>query len=106
MKTMRLNSSAALSASAVIIAALIIVQAGRLLTGPDARADVVATSGNVTALTVEASNSNDVLLVLDGRSEELLVYKVENQSNVELHKKYNLPRMFSDARARASGKTK
>lgn len=106
MKHMRLNSSAALSASAILIAALVVVQAGRLLSGPEARADLVAASGNVTALTVEASNSNDVLLVLDGRSEELLVYKVENQTNVELHKKYNLPRMFSDARARSAGKTK
>jgi uncharacterized lipoprotein YajG len=106
MKEIRMNSSAALSASAVLLAALIIVVGGRLLTGPDAKADVVSVTGNVTALTVEASNSNDVLLVLDGRSEELLVYKVENQTNVELHKKYNLSRLFSDARGRAAGKTK
>jgi hypothetical protein len=106
MKHVRLNSSSALSASAVLIAGLVIVQAGRLLSGTEAQADLVATSGTLTALTVEASNSNDVLLVLDGRSEELLVYKVENQTNIELHKKYNLPRMFSDARGRSGGKPK
>lgn len=106
MNTMKLNSSAALSASALLIAALIVVQAGKLLSGPEARADLVAATGNVTVLTVEASNSNDVLLVLDNRSEELLVYRVENQSNVDLYKKYNLPRMFSDARGRSAGKSK
>lgn len=100
----KLNSSAALSASAILIAALVIVQAGRLLSGPEAKADLVSTSGSVTALTVEASNSNDILIVLDGRSEEIMVYKIENQTSIELHKKLNLPRMFSEARGRSAGK--
>ena len=100
----RFNSSALLSASALLIAALIIVQAGRLLSGPPAQADLVSTTGSFTALTAEASNSNDILMVLDGRSEELLVYKVENQSAIELYKKYNVPRMMSEARARYTGK--
>ena len=104
MKDTRLTSSAALSASALVIAALIVVQAGRMLSGPEARADLVGATGTLTVLTAEASNSNDVLLVLDGRSEELLVYKVENQSNLDLYKKYPLPRMFSDAKGRSSGK--
>lgn len=100
----RFTSSSALSASALIIAALVIVQAGRMLTGTEARADLVATSGTLTVLTAEATNFNDVLLVLDGRSEELLVYKVENQSNLDLFKKYTLPRMFADARTRSGSK--
>ncbi len=100
----RINSSAALTASALIIAALIVVQGSRVLTGQPAQADVVSTTGSFTALTCEVSNSNDVLLVLDGRSEELTVYRVENQNNLELHKKYNVPRMMSDARARHLGK--
>lgn len=104
MKTIRIKSSAALTASALVLAALIIVQAGRLLGGDAARADLVATSGAVTMLTVEASNSNDVLLVLDGRSEELMAYKVENQANLELYKKYNVPRLMSEARSRHAGK--
>jgi len=104
MKTIRIKSSAALTASAVVLAAMIIVQAGRLLGGDPARADLVATSGAVTMLTVEASNSNDVLLVLDGRSEELMAYKVENQTNLELYKKYNVPRLMSEARSRHLGK--
>lgn len=103
MKT-RIKSSAALTASALVIAALVIVQAGRILTGEPARADLVASSGSFTMLTAEVSNSNDVLLVLDGRSEELMVYRVENQNNLELYKKYNVPRMMSDARARHTGR--
>ena len=103
MKT-RLNSSALLTASALIIGALVIVQAGRLLTGTPAQADLVSSSGSFTALTVEATNSNDVLLILDGRSEELMVYKVENQSAVELFKKYNVPRLMSEARGRHTGR--
>ncbi len=100
MRSVKLNSSAFLSASALVIAALIIVQAGKMLGGHEAKADLVSTTGTLTALTVEATNSNDVLVVLDGRSEELLVYKVENQNNVELYRKYNLQRMFSEARGK------
>jgi hypothetical protein len=106
MKNTRLTSSSALSASALVIAALVILQAGKLLSGPEAKADLVSSSGTVTLLTAEANNSNDVLMVLDSRSEELLVYRLENQNSLDLYKKYNLPRMLADARARAGGKTK
>ena len=106
MKNTRLTSSAALSASALVIAALVVVQAGKLLSGPEARADLVSTAGTVSVLTAEANNSNDVLFVLDGRSEELMVYKLENQTNWELFKKYNLPRMFSEAKVRTPGNKK
>jgi hypothetical protein len=103
MKT-RLNSSAMLTASALVIGALVIVQAGRLMTGTPARADLVSSSGTLTALTAESTNSNDILLVLDGRAEELLVYKIENQNAVELYKKYNVPRLMSEARGRSTGR--
>jgi hypothetical protein len=103
MKT-RLNSSAMLTASALLIGALVIVQAGRIMSGTPAQADLVAASGTLTALTAESTNSNDVLLVLDGRAEELMVYKVENQNAVELYRKYNVPRLMSEARGRHSGR--
>ena len=61
-------SPAALWASAFAIAALIIVQGSRLGVGNEARADLVASTGALTALTVEAANE-DILCVIDGRSE-------------------------------------
>jgi anti-sigma-K factor RskA len=98
----RLTPQAGLWASAFVLAAIIVVQAGRL--GPsEARADLVSAAGGVTALTVEASNE-DVLLVVDTRSDALMAYKVVNQKDLDLYKTYNLPRIFGDARNRAGRK--
>jgi hypothetical protein len=97
----RISSGAALWASAIVLGALIIVQAGRL-TGAEARADLVSGTSGVTALTVESS-SEDILMVVDNRSERLMTYKVVNQNNLELFRSYDLPRTFADARARATG---
>ncbi len=96
----RLSPNSALAASAIVLIGLIVLAAGR--TG-QARADVVSTTSNLTALTVEAQ-IEDVLLVIDGRSEHMLAYKVINQNSLELFKSYSLPRMFTDARNRAAGR--
>jgi hypothetical protein len=98
----RLSPNAALLASACVIVALIVAAAGRI---GEARADLVSTTAGLTALTVEAQ-IEDVLLVIDGRSEHMLVYKVVSQNNLELFKTYSLPRMFTDARNRAAGRVK
>lgn len=90
-----------LVALAAVLAGLIGVQATRL--GAPARADVVSSAGSVTVLTAAAS-SQDVLLVLDNRAEELMVYRVENQNSIELHNRYSLPRVFAEARNKALGK--
>ena len=94
-------SQAALWASACVIAALIIVQAGRMGETP-ARADLVSSVGGMTALTFE-SQSEDLLAVIDGRSESLFVYKVENKNSLDLLRSYSLPTLFSEARTRYSG---
>jgi hypothetical protein len=94
-------SGAGLWASAMVIAALIIVQAGRM--GPEpARADVVSTVAGTTALTFE-SQSEDLLAVVDGRQEMLFVYRVQNKNALELLRSYNLPELFAEARGRAGG---
>lgn len=98
----RLSSGVALWASAFVLAALTLTQASRL-TGEPAHAEMVAASGIYTALTAEAVN-DDALLVLDGRSEQLLVYRTQNRSAMELIQTYSLPRLFSDARQRALGR--
>jgi hypothetical protein len=99
---MRLSPNAALMASACVIVGLIVMAAGR--TG-EARADLVSNTSSLTALTVEAQ-IEDVLLVIDSRSEHMLAYKVVNQNSLELFKSYSLPRMFTDARNRAAGRIK
>jgi hypothetical protein len=88
--------------SAAVLAPLVVVQAGRVL-GPTASAEMVSHAGNYTALTAD-SGTEDVLLVLDGRKELLLVYRMENQSALELYKRYELPRLFQDARGAAPGR--
>lgn len=98
----RLSPHSALWASAFVLVALIVVQAGRI--GPsEARADLVSSAGDLTALTVESTN-DDVLLVVDNRSESLMAYKVVNQNSFELFRSYSLPRLFGEARNRAGRK--
>jgi hypothetical protein len=96
-------SSAALWASAAVITALIIIQAGRMGAEP-ARADVVSSVGGTTALTFEAP-SEDLLACIDGRQETLFVYRVQNKNTLELLRSYRLPEIFAEARNRAGGNT-
>jgi hypothetical protein len=90
----------ALWASAFALMGLIIVQGSRL-TGSEAHADVVASTGSLTALTVQATNE-DILCVLDGRTENLYVY-LPGRKNLELIQTYKLPDLFADARAGTAG---
>lgn len=101
--TRRLSPNAALMASALVLVGLIVTAAGRM--GSEAKADLVSGTSSLTALTVEAQ-IEDVLLVIDNRSEHMLAYKVVNQNSLELFKSYSLPRMFTDARNRAAGRIK
>ncbi len=99
----RWSPDAVLLASAFVLVALIIVQAGRLGWPSEARAEMVSQVGGFTMLTTDAGN-DDMLVVLDNRTDQLTVYKVENQSSIEQHKKYELSRIFADARSRAQGR--
>ena len=55
--------------------------------------DVVAKVGDQTLLTFNAG-SDDVLAILDSRSEQILTYRVRNQTNLELIGVYALPDLF------------
>lgn len=68
-------------------------------------AGMVSSVGDYTMMTFPAGNE-DMLLTLDNRSEELYVYRVENQVAVSLFQKLSLPRLFSEARTRAQGSSK
>lgn len=94
----------ALSVSALVLGLLIVTVAGRggLPQALGVPLTEVAQSGDYTALTCDGGNE-DVLIVLDGRTEQLFVYKVVNQTAVNLYQREDVSRLFGDARARARG---
>jgi|CXWL01.1.fsa_nt_gi hypothetical protein len=68
-----------------------------------ARGGLVSQVGGVTMMTVDGG-SDDVLVVLDGRHESVLVYRVENATTVQLLQRLSLPQLFSDAKVKALGR--
>jgi len=97
--------SAALWASAFVIAALIIVRLGGAPpAGPEARAGLVADAAGLTVLTAFNGDSEDIILVLDSRNERLNVYTVRNRQSIELEAAYDLVELFTQARAAAGGR--
>ncbi|MCC6285420.1 MAG: hypothetical protein IT439_08985 [Phycisphaerales bacterium] len=97
----RSKASPALWASAFVIGALVLSQSGRMV-GSTARAEMVSQTGAYTVLTVDGG-TNNVLVILDKRSEELFVYNANSQSTVQLETRLPLPKLFTDARQKAKG---
>lgn len=87
---------AALWASAFVLAGLIILTAafGR---GVGAYASDVSSVGDLTVLTSRSTVDEDILCVLDGRSDMLLVYRIDNQSRWELQQSLKLSEAFAQA---------
>jgi hypothetical protein len=71
--------------------------------GGSAHAGMVGQAGQHTILSADASNE-DVLLVLDGRNEELMVYRTDATKGIQIYQRLSLPQVFTDARARGSGR--
>ena len=94
------SGAAALWASAFVIMALIVTQASRLGLGTAAYADV-SKAGDLTTLTAAARNNDDILLVIDGRTETLSAYGIVNRSSIRSYPVHNLRDLFSQARANA-----
>ncbi len=104
-------------ASAAIIAALIIVQLGKLAdgggrSGPGVAlaalpmgmgAESVSRVGDYTVLTFNAGN-DDVLAILDGRGEELFTYRVKNLREFEFLGRERLPELFATSRRIGPGR--
>jgi hypothetical protein len=90
-------SAAVLWASAFVIAALVIVQAGRLPGNP-AHADSAVTRGDYTLLTTDASAplGDKLLYIIDSRGQTLLVYEIQDarRNIVVLRESQNLEVMF------------
>lgn len=100
--------SRALTMSATALILLITFQAAAYLpqfgrSSNIASAGQVSQVGGFTIMTSDA-NTEDILLLLDGRNEQLSVYRNENNNTVQLYQKVSLPRLFSDAKAREQGK--
>lgn len=101
----RINtSSAALWASAFVIMALIIMQAGKL-PGNAAYAEMATGSGSYTLITTNSGRGGDadpdeLLYVLDSRDQVLLVYEVEDARNnqIFLRDGGSLINLFNSAR--------
>jgi hypothetical protein len=101
---MNTAATAVLWASAFLIAALVIVQAGRLPVNP-AYADMAVAEGGYTLLTTDSGRGedaapNELLYVLDSREEVILVYEIEDarQKQVFLRDGGSLRNLFITGR--------
>ncbi|MCB9844988.1 MAG: hypothetical protein H6811_03235 [Phycisphaeraceae bacterium] len=94
----RATTDASLWASACVILAVILAMAARP-GGSAAKAEMVSAAGGFTIMTANGG-TDEVLLVLDDRNEELYVYRVSNNA-VEFAAKQSLSKLFMDARASA-----
>ncbi|MEL6328047.1 MAG: hypothetical protein AAFR38_00150 [Planctomycetota bacterium] len=91
-----------LSVSAVVLAALVLVQATGLLSSP-AHASAAVSSEGYSAATVAAGSSVEVLMVIDDRTETLYIYGERSARQIDLLERQSLPELFSTARAAALG---
>ena len=89
-------------ASAFVIGALVLFQAGRTDLATKAMAQV-ATVNDLTVLTVGVTDNEDVVVVLDQREELISVYTIEGGRNLVRLTTENLSNIFQQARAAASG---
>jgi hypothetical protein len=96
------RSHTALWASAFVLFALILIQAQPLIAqqgafrGTAQAAGMVSQVGPLTVMTADAG-SDDVLLVLEGRSEDLYVYR-SDRNGVQLQQRLSIPKLFTDAK--------
>ncbi len=91
-------SHAALWASAFVLGALTIVQAGAGR-GAAVSAQTVSNIGDLTAMTSRSTVDEDIFCILDGRAESLLVYRIDNQNKIELQQTIKLADAFAEARS-------
>ena len=91
-------------ASAFVIGALVILQAGRL-PQPAAYAEMVGTDGDYTILTTDAGRGgdidpNEVLYVIDNRDQVIMVYQIDDarRHQIILRDGWSLDGLFRRAR--------
>jgi len=92
----RLSPDIALWASAFVLGALLIVQAGRSADSA-ARAEMVASAGGYTLMTTR-TQSGEILYVIDNLTEQFFIYNVEQQRDLVLVHKEDLKSLFTNAK--------
>jgi hypothetical protein len=97
------HGAAILWASAAILGALIILQAGRLPSGERAVAGDVTEVASLRLITVDVGNNEDALAVLNHGDETISIYGLENGRTLELYQVARLSDLFSEARRAATG---
>lgn len=97
-------AAAVLWASAFLIAALIVIQAGKL---PEhrAHAEMATDRGNYTLMTTASGRGggtepNQLLYVIDSRDQVFMVYEIENVQQGRIHRRDggSLSTLFDNAR--------
>lgn len=94
----------ALWASAFVIAAMIVTQAGRVGSVEPAHAGNLAEVGQVRLLTADAGGNEDYLAILNIADETISIYSVLNQRSIELHQVARLPDLFEQSRGGTGGR--
>lgn len=88
---------------AAVLGTVLAFQAFAQLGGPaGTRSGMISQAGGYSIMTSDAG-TDDIVLVLDNRNEELMVYRTDGQG-MTLHQKVPLPRLFTEARARNQGR--
>jgi hypothetical protein len=77
-------------------------QAWGFIESTAAAAPMVTTAAGMTALIYE-NGGEELLMVLDGRTETIMVYQVKGNNQLELLHRAGVAQMFNDARALAGG---
>lgn len=97
---------ATLWAAAFVILALILTQASRF-SGPGvAYAGNVSEVGDLVVLTAGAGNNEDVLIVLDSRSERLMVYGVGGNRQLQFLGNHQIGELFMQGRQSVGGRSR
>ncbi len=87
------TGAAALWASAFVLLALILTQAGRL-TEPVAYAGEVDDIGQMKLLTAQSGNNEEFIAVLNSSDETISIYGIENARSLELYQVQSLRELF------------
>lgn len=95
---------AALWASAFILLALIITEAGKRNAGNTAFAGDATNVADLAVLTASSGTDEDVLCILDQRNETLSIFGVEQGRSVQLLQVQDIRQAFTQARGTASGR--